>query len=119
MILFLIGLRMVLPSGTYTDTMPKDEPFIVPLAIPYVAGPSTLASVLFIMSREPNRRWEWLLALMLAWSASAIIIAGASRLQHLLGDRGLIAMERLMGMVLVATSVQMMMTGIAQFVETV
>lgn len=114
-ILFLIALRMVLPSARHTEAAPPGEPFIVPLAIPYVAGPSALAAVLFITSREPSRRWEWLVALVLAWAASSLIIALASRLRHVLGDRGLIAMERLMGMVLVAVAVQMLMTGFAQF----
>ena len=118
-ILFLIALRMVLPtSAAHGETLTHDEPFIVPLAIPYVAGPSALASVLFITSREPHRRWEWLLALCLAWAASSLIIALASRLRHVLGDRGLVALERLMGMVLVAVAVQMMMTGLAQFVQS-
>jgi multiple antibiotic resistance protein len=117
-ILFLIALRMVLPPAvTHTEAVAPGEPFIVPLAIPYVAGPSALAAVLFMTSREPSRRWEWLLALVLAWAASSLIIALASRLRRLLGDRGLIAFERLMGMVLVAVAVQMMMTGLAQFVS--
>jgi multiple antibiotic resistance protein len=115
-ILFLIALRMVLPSTPHPEAAPPGEPFIVPLAIPYVAGPSALAAVLFITSREPSRRWEWLVALLLAWAVSSLIIALASRLRHVLGDRGLIAMERLMGMVLVAVAVQMLMTGFAQFV---
>ena len=115
-ILFLIALRMVLPSGgTHSEAMPAGEPFIVPLAIPYVAGPSALASVLFISSREPSRWPEWLLAVFLAWGATAIILAVASRLRHVIGDRGLVAMERLMGMILVAISVQMILTGITQF----
>ena len=115
-ILFLIALRVVLPSTPHPEAAPPGEPFIVPLAIPYVAGPSALAAVLFITSREPSRRWEWLVALLLAWPVSSLIIALASRLRHVLGDRGLIAMERLMGMVLVAVAVQMLMTGFAQFV---
>ena len=117
-ILFLIALRMVLPSTPHAEAAPPGEPFIVPLAVPYVAGPSALAAVLFITSREPARRWEWLAALVLAWAVSSLIIALASRLRHVLGDRGLIAMERLMGMVLVAVAVQMLMTGFAQFVGT-
>jgi len=117
-ILFLIALRMVLPTGTHGETMPAGEPFIVPLAIPYVAGPSALASVLFISSREPSRWPEWLLAVLLAWGATALILAAASRLRHVIGDRGLVAMERLMGMILVAMSVQMILTGISQFRAT-
>jgi multiple antibiotic resistance protein len=118
-ILFLIALRMVLPlPAGHPDAPPPDEPFIVPLAIPYVAGPSTIATVLFLTSREPTRRWEWLVALLVAWAASSAIILGASRLRHIIGDRGLTALERLMGMVLVAVSVQMMMNGLAQWVGT-
>lgn len=115
-ILFLIALRMVIPSSPHLEAAPPGEPFIVPLAIPYVAGPSALAAVLFITSREPSRRWEWLVAVVLAWAVSGLIIALASRLRHVLGDRGLLALERLMGMVLVAVAVQMLMTGFAQFV---
>ncbi len=115
-ILFLIALRMVIPSSPHLEAAPPGEPFIVPLAIPYVAGPSALAAVLFITSREPSRRWEWLVAVVFAWAVSGLIIALASRLRHVLGDRGLLALERLMGMVLVAVAVQMLMTGFAQFV---
>jgi multiple antibiotic resistance protein len=115
-ILFLIALRMVIPSSPHLEAAPPGEPFIVPLAIPYVAGPSALAAVLFITSREPSRRWEWLVAVVFAWAVSGLIIALASRLRHVLGDRGLLALERLMGMVLVAVAVPMLMTGFAQFV---
>jgi multiple antibiotic resistance protein len=117
-ILFLIALRMVFPSSMHVETLIEGEPFIVPLAIPYVAGPSALASVLLLTSREPSRRWEWLAAILLAWSLSGVILLLATRLRHLLGDRGLIAMERLMGMVLVAVAAQMLMTGVARFVAS-
>src|SRR5690606_30205552 len=88
------------------------EPFIVPLAIPYVAGPSSMATVLLLMSREPARWPAWLLALTLAWLASAAILMLGSRLRSLLGAKGLTAMERLMGMVLVALSVEMVLQGV-------
>jgi multiple antibiotic resistance protein len=114
-ILFLIALRMVLPTASQGEAMLEREPFIVPLAVPYVAGPSALASILFITSREPSRWPEWLAAVLLAWGVSAVILTFAGRLRHLLGDRGLVALERLMGMVLVAAAVQMILTGILQF----
>ncbi len=117
-ILFLIALRMVFPTASHVEAALAGEPFIVPLAIPYVAGPSALAAVLFITSREPARRLEWLAAVVLAWSAAAVIIFVASRLRRFLGDRGLVAMERLMGMVLVAVAVQMVMDGVARFMKT-
>jgi len=117
-ILFLIALRMVFPTASHVEATLAGEPFIVPLAIPYVAGPSALAAVLFITSREPARRLEWLAAVVLAWTAAAVIILVASRLRRFLGDRGLVAMERLMGMVLVAVAVQMLMDGVARFMKS-
>jgi multiple antibiotic resistance protein len=115
-ILFLIAVRMIFPSSE--KSMHEDfgeEPFVVPLAIPYVAGPSALSAELLLVSREPQRWPEWLLALFLAWSVSSVIIYFASGFRRYLGQRGLIAIERLMGMVLVTVAIQMLMTGIAQF----
>jgi multiple antibiotic resistance protein len=118
-ILFLIAVRMIFPSAERsTKEEVEDEPFIVPLAIPYVAGPSALSAVLLLTSREPERWPAWLLALLLAWSVSAVIIFCASSLRRWLGQRGLIAIERLMGMVLVTVAIQMLMTGVAAFVAS-
>jgi multiple antibiotic resistance protein len=90
------------------------EPFIVPLAIPYVAGPSALATELLLMSREPDRWRDWLIALFVAWLVSAVIIYFASSLRHVLGPKGLIAVERLMGMVLITVAIQMLLSGIRE-----
>jgi multiple antibiotic resistance protein len=112
-ILFLIALRMIFPSPEHPlKEEVVGEPFIVPLAIPYVAGPSALATELLLMSREPEHWPYWLLALLIAWSATSIIIFFASGLRHCLGEKGLIALERLMGMVLITVSIQMLLTGI-------
>src|SRR5207248_5910380 len=112
-ILFLIALRMVFPTPEKSMAEDVDgEPFIVPLAIPYVAGPSALATELLLMSREPERWRDWLIALLLAWFVSSVIIVFASGLRHVLGPKGLIAVERLMGMVLVTVAIQMLLTGI-------
>ena len=117
-ILFLISIKMIFPpSGGLFQHQLDGEPFIVPLAIPFVAGPSAMASVMFIMNREPGRWPEWLLALVIAWVISGIILYLASALRRFLGERGLIAMERLMGMILTTIAVQMFMTGISQFLE--
>lgn len=116
-ILFLIALRMIFPSAEKSlEEQVGGEPFIVPLAIPYVAGPSALATELLLMSREPDRWPEWLAALLLAWGVSSAIIFASSGLRQVLGQKGLIALERLMGMVLITVSIQMVMTGIGQFV---
>ena len=92
------------------------EPFIVPLAIPYVAGPSLLAVELLLMSREPHRWAEWLAALTLAWLATAAVVLLVSRLSAYPGRRGLIALERLTGMILVAIAVQMFLSGAERYV---
>jgi len=115
-ILLLIALRMIFPSREHPLEEPMDvEPFIVPLAIPYVAGPSSLATVLLLMSREPQRWPTWLLAVVLAWAVSAAILFAGIMLRRLLGERGLIAIERLMGLVLVTIAVEMLMTGVVHY----
>ena len=113
-VLFLIALKMVFPAaaGTFEEEI-DGEPFIVPLAVPYVAGPSALATVLLLTSREPGRHGEWVLAISAAWLASAAILLLGAKLSHFLGKRGIMAIERLMGMVLVASAVQMFLDGLA------
>jgi multiple antibiotic resistance protein len=115
-ILFLISIRMIFPSknGMLEDSL-NGEPFIVPLAIPYLAGPAAMAAVMFIANRDPDRWPEWLLALIIACVFSGLILYFASALSRYLGTRGIIAIERLMGMILVTISVQMLMTGISKF----
>ncbi|HEX8289521.1 MAG TPA: MarC family protein [Pyrinomonadaceae bacterium] len=116
-ILMIIAIRMIFPSrdrNLHEDV--EGEPFVVPLAIPYVAGPSAMATSLLLMSREPERWLDWFFAVLLAWFVSAIIIYFSSYLARFLGEKGLIAIERLMGMLLVTVAVQMLLTGIAEFV---
>ena len=111
-ILFLISLRMIfpIPGGFHEDV--TGEPFIVPLAIPFVAGPSAMAAVMLVMSEDPLRWPEWLAALVMAWAASATILLLAPHLRRVLGRRGLVAVERLMGMVLTALAVEMFLRGL-------
>jgi MarC family membrane protein len=113
-VLFLIALRMVFPSAEHSLAEPLEagEPLLVPLAIPYVAGPSALATLLLLMSREPGRWPEWLGALTCAWLVSAAILVMGGRLGRFFGKRGLIALERLMGLLLVALAVQMFLAGL-------
>ncbi|NCA12061.1 hypothetical protein EBR56_09695, partial [bacterium] len=84
---------------------------VVPLAVPYVAGPSALATVLLMTSRSPGHHLEWFLAISAAWFASAVILLMGAKLSRFLGDKGITAIERLMGMVLVASAVQMFLDG--------
>jgi small neutral amino acid transporter SnatA (MarC family) len=115
-VLFLISIRMIFPvmGGVFGGT-PEGEPFIVPLAIPLVAGPSTLATVLLLAAREPGRGAEWLLALVCAWLISAVILLLSDNLHRFFGARGLVALERLMGLILTTVAVEMFLTGVDQF----
>ena len=115
-VLFLISIRMIFPSekGVMGD-LPDGEPFFVPLAVPLLAGPSTLAMLILLARSQPERIFEWLIAVLGAWSVTSIIMLSSTKLNKLIGKRGLMAVERLMGMVLVAISVQMLMDGISSY----
>ncbi len=117
-ILLLIAIRMIFPTSERSlREEVQGEPFVVPLAVPYTAGPSMLATELLFMSREPERWPVWLGAVFLAWCASAVILYFSGNLRRLLGDRGLTAVERLMGMLLVIVAVEMLMTGAAEYLR--
>ena len=116
-VLFLIALRMVFPQEQPARDTLRGEPFIVPLAIPLVAGPSTLASLLLLQQSSPHNALQLFLALTLAWIITAIILLSSTILFRLLKERGLIAIERLMGMLLVMLAVQMFINGVAKFIK--
>ena len=116
-ILFLISLRMVFPvkEGIFGE-VPGGEPFLVPLAVPSIAGPSALATVMLMASRDPARIGSWLVALTVAMGATTVVLALADRLQRWLGERAVLAFERLMGLVLTALAVEMLLSGVRSFV---
>jgi multiple antibiotic resistance protein len=115
-VLFLIGIRMIFPRPEgLMGEIPGGEPFIVPLAIPLVAGPSGMAAVMLMGSNEPERLLGWSLALGIAWLGTAVILFSATLVYRWLGMRTLTAVERLMGMLLVAISVQMLLDGIGTY----
>ena len=116
-ILFLIALKMVFPVTRTAEEEDElhGEPLLVPLAIPLVAGPSALAMVLLLATGHPGRMGEWTIALLAAWAVTALILVSSNQLQKWLGKRGLIAVERLMGMLLVALSVEMFLDGVTDY----
>jgi multiple antibiotic resistance protein len=115
-VLFLIALRMIFPPAEERHAARDDaDPFIVPLAVPYLAGPSAVATVMLLSTREPQRWPEWLLAVCAAWLAAAVILYCSAGLSRLLGERGLIAIERLFGLLLTAVAVQMTLNGVRAF----
>jgi MarC family membrane protein len=118
-ILFLIALRMIFPPLKVESEEPQGEPLIVPLAIPAIAGPSALATVLLLVSQAPEKRLEWIAALCVTMTVSAVVLVLAERIQRVAGDRFVVALERLMGLVLVAVSIEMLLRGIKTFVKQV
>lgn len=118
-VLFLIGLKMIFPppDGGIFGKSTGGEPFIVPLAIPGVAGPSAMAALLLLTNTQPGRMLEWGLALFVAWLATAVILLGSTWLFRWLGESVLTALERLMGMLLVAISVQMFLAGVVSYMH--
>ena len=114
-ILFLIALRMVFPPPAAEEAEILTEPLIVPLAIPAIAGPSALATVLLLVSQQPERRWEWIAALCVTMVISAVVLVSAERIQRIVGPRLVTAVERLMGLVLVSVAIEMMLRGAKTF----
>ena len=114
-VLFLIALRMIFPPPPRPEAEFVGEPLIVPLAIPAIAGPSALATVILLVSRAPERRLEWIAALALTITICAIVLLLAERIQRLLGERFVVAVERLMGLILVAVAVEMMVRAFQVF----
>jgi multiple antibiotic resistance protein len=115
-VLFLIAVRMIFPSERFGEADELEgEPFLVPLAVPLIAGPSTLAVLLLLQRSAPGQTGWLLLALTIAWALSAVILLSSTILYRVLRERGLIAIERLMGMILVMMSVQMFMNGMRAF----
>jgi multiple antibiotic resistance protein len=107
---------MIFPGdGSIAGDTPEGEPFIVPLAVPFVAGPSAVAAVLLLERSAPGHTAALLAAVTIAWALSAVILLSSTFFYRLLRERGLIAVERLMGMLLVMIAVQMFMSGVRSF----
>ena len=113
LILGLIAVRMVFPSTRSLAEDVDGEPFIVPMAVPYVAGPSVLATEAIFMTQMPDRWPMLLLALVACWAVVSVILYASGFLQRVLGDKVLNALERLAGMILIVLSAQMLLDGIA------
>ncbi len=116
-ILFIISIKLVFGGEEDTKSDPKeDEPFVVPLAIPLVAGPAALSMVMITAAQQSNK-FITLGAVVVASLINSVILMFSFPLSNLLGKRGLIAIERLTGMILVLMSVDMVMGGISAFMS--
>lgn len=117
-LLFIISLRMIFPGAEHSSEFEVADPFIVPLAVPLTAGPSTIAVLLLLSSTRPELIFEWSVALVIAWLGTTLLLVCSPWLIKLIGSRGSRAMERLMGMVLVILATQMLLNGIRDFVRS-
>jgi multiple antibiotic resistance protein len=118
LILFLICLKMIFPplvKENHALLQEEREPFLVPLAIPLIAGPSTLAAVMIFARQESS--FSLIGSILIAWTASLVILLAATNLQKILGARGILAMERLMGLILILIAVQMFLSGVTIFLH--
>ncbi|WAC70890.1 MarC family protein [Roseateles sp. SL47] len=116
-ILIIIAIRMIFShagdSAYGADT--GREPLIFPLAVPLLAGPSAMATVLLLASRQPDRIAEWIGALFTAMVLSFLALILADRIRKLLGDSVVSALEKLMGLVLTAIAVEMILAGLKRY----
>lgn len=118
-VLLLIALKMVFPppGGGLGITEKDEEPFLVPLGVPLIVGPSALAYILLLASRHPEKMPHWVAAVTIAWTASSLILLLSSKLESWLGRRTLKAGEKLMGMLLILVAVQMILDGVTTLRE--
>lgn len=116
-ILFLIALNMIFPGtgGRLVEDEVEGEPFIVPVAIPLIAGPSAITYVMLLMKSDPSRSLEWVGAIFVAILVTMVSFFLSGKLKEWLGPRALSAIERLMGLVLTAIAMEMLLGGLAQY----
>lgn len=117
LLLFLIAIRLIFPAYDHEEQQANREPFLVPLAIPLFAGPATMTTVMLLVDQAKYSTFKIFIALTIAWIVSSSILLASSRISKFMGDRGLTALERLMGMVLTAIAVQMLLTGIKAYFQ--
>lgn len=112
LILFLISIKMIFPDNNVNENVSNVDPFIVPLAIPSIAGPSAIATVMLLVSQHPEHTVNYIVSLFIAIAFSSIILIFALKFQDKIGQKFILAIEKLMGLILVSLSVEMMIRGI-------
>lgn len=116
-ILLMVAIRMIFNSQgeSVYGVVPGKEPLIFPLAVPLMAGPSAMATVLLLASRQPEKIWHWIGALAVAMWICGLTLLMAERIRKLLGDSVVAAIEKLMGLVLTAIAVEMVLAGLKRY----
>ncbi len=102
-------------SSLHAAAEPPREPLVFPLAVPLLAGPSAMATVLLRVSHQPQYLGRWVAALSLAMAISCVVLLAADRLRRLLGDSMVAALDKLMGLVLSAGAVEMILAGLKRY----
>ena len=118
-VLFLIALNMIFPGSGMavgTDAM-ADEPFIVPIAVPLISGPSAIVTAMLIAASNPGRMLEWIAALAITIGVTFAVFLASDRIAQVLGEQAISAIEKLMGLVLTAMSIQMLLGGVATYIR--
>ncbi|SON51348.1 YhgN family NAAT transporter [Vibrio tapetis] len=119
LILLMVSLKMIFPSSSSPIVAAGEDPFIVPLATPLLAGSSLIATLILLAQQDTSRMYDWSLAVFLAWFASALILGGGELIERIVGDKILKALERLMGMLLLMIAVQMFLNGIESYFQQI
>jgi MarC family membrane protein len=116
-ILLIIAMKMIFASGAdlYAGDAAGREPLLFPLAVPLLAGPSAMATVLLLASRQPERLGHWIGALTVAMAFSAVVLVSADRIRRWIGTSMVVAIEKLMGLVLTAIAVEMILAGLKRY----
>jgi multiple antibiotic resistance protein len=122
-LLFLISIRMIFPSSsqqqgsTVFGDLPEGEPFLFPLAIPSLAGPSAIITVIILSNQNPGKIHLWIFAIILSCILALSVLLSSNLIAKFTGKKGIFAMEKLMGMILIAISTEMFLKGIKEFLN--
>ncbi len=115
-ILFVIALDLVFPRKKGKgDDLDNEDPFIVPLAMPMLAGPSAMATLILVATKDPANIWHWHLALTTACTITGVILVSSNLILKFLGKRGIRALKKLIGMLLIMIAVQMFLDGVKEY----
>ena len=119
-LLFIIAIKMMFhgPNGMFGEESEMGEPLVFPLAVPLIAGPSTIATVMLFSFQHSQYVLVGSLALVFAWTASLIVLLYYRNLNRFIGTRGITAMKHLMALILSTLAVQMILNGIGEFIRT-
>ncbi len=117
-ILFIISLKLIFPEEQGRIDKYEKDPFIVPIATPFISGPTLLAAII-LYSNQVGKSFVLISALLLAWFFTLVIMLLATNLSHILGDKGSKAAERLMGLILILLAVQMLEEGVYMFLKNI